>query len=546
MKWLLDFPTRAKLLLCPGMLVAFLLAGVLISLRAMAHLESSHRRLIDHEFVTVLALAEMRDQHERQHILVLKLLGTAGDTERRSLLRQIEAGSAALDVFLRESENLLRDDPSAAGALAKLKQALTDYRSGLAQQLELLQAGRREEARALAEGEQGRRIERVAGAQDELYALAKKTTATAANEAAELVQKTQTMLGGGALLTLVLGLGLALVLARSIARPLRHMARTAEQMAAGNLTLALNERDLARADEVGALARSMAQLADGLREQIRQLAESVSVLNSSASQISSSTSQLAANSAQTAAAVSETSATVEELRQTAVVASQKARGVSDLSQRGADVAEAGRRSVEETLGGMQRIRAQMELIAERMVRLNEQSQSIGQIVTSVEELAAQSNMLAVNAGIEAAKAGEHGRGFMVVAQEMRSLAEQSRQATVQVMAILTEIQKAASAAALATEQGGRAVESGVTQATQTGQSIQSLAANVTDSAAAAAQIAASSQEQLIGVGQVATSMEGVKQATLQNAAGARQLEAAARNLNQLGERLQGYVRRYRL
>jgi len=198
------------------------------------------------------------------------------------------------------------------------------------------------------------------------------------------------------------------------------------------------------------------------------------------------------------------------------------------------------------VAGMRRIREQMDSIAERMVRLNEQSQSIGQIVTTVEDLAAQSNMLAVNAGIEAAKAGEHGRGFAVVAQEVRNLAEQSRQATAQVMAILADIQKATSAAMMATEQGGKSVDAGVSQASQAGQSITQINANISDSAAAAAQIAASSQQQLVGVDQVAASMEGVKQASLQNADGAQQLEAAARNLKELGDRLQRLIQQYRL
>ena len=98
----------------------------------------------------------------------------------------------------------------------------------------------------------------------------------------------------------------------------------------------------------------------------------------------------------------------------------------------------------------QRIREQMEAIAESMVRLSEQGQAIGQIIATVEDLAAQSNLLAVNASIEAAKAGEHGKGFGVVAQEVKSLAEQSKQATNQVRTILSDIQKATTAAVMAT------------------------------------------------------------------------------------------------
>src|SRR6202040_2836592 len=112
--------------------------------------------------------------------------------------------------------------------------------------------------------------------------------------------------------------------------------------------------------------------------------------------------------------------------------------------------------------------------------LSEQSQTIGQIIAPVEDLAAQSNLLAVNAAIEAAKAGEYGRGFGVVAQEVKSLAEQSRQATNQVRTILSDIQKATTTAVLATEQGTKAVEVGARQTEVAGESIQALTASVGD------------------------------------------------------------------
>ena len=126
-------------------------------------------------------------------------------------------------------------------------------------------------------------------------------------------------------------------------------------------------------------------------------------------------------------------------------------------RKSAQIAQSGRKSTADVVSGMERIRTQMEAIAESMVRLSEQGQTIGQIIATVEDLAAQSNLLAVNAAIEAAKAGEQGKGFGVVAQEVKSLAEQSRQATDRVRTILGDIQKATTAAAMATEQGGKAV-----------------------------------------------------------------------------------------
>jgi methyl-accepting chemotaxis protein len=393
------------------------------------------------------------------------------------------------------------------------------------------------------------------------------------------------------MLTIVVGtlaastvlLVIGFLIRRNIVRPLVEIAATAELIAAGDLggTIATTNRT----DEVGlliqafarmtasltsmagvartiaagdlrvnvrpqsdrdALGNAFASMVENLRQVTTDLAEGVNVLGAAASEISASTTQLAASASESAAAVSETTTTVEEVRQTAQLSSQKAKYVADSAQKAAQISQSGRKSTEEVGAGMVRIRQQMDAIAASMGRLGEQSQVIGQIIATVEDLAAQSNLLAVNAAIEAAKAGEQGKGFNVVAQEVKSLAEQSRQATNQVRTILGDIQKATAVAVLATEQGSKAVEAGARQSDVAGESIQALAGSVTEAAQAATQIAASSQQQLVGVDQVATAMESIKQASTQNVASAKQLETAARNLNDLGQRLKRTVERYKL
>jgi len=273
----------------------------------------------------------------------------------------------------------------------------------------------------------------------------------------------------------------------------------------------------------------------------RQLREAISQLSTSSGEIVAMTTQVATGATETATAVSETTTTVEEVKQTSQVASQKAKYVSDTAQRSAQVSKTGKASVDETIEGMSHIKEQTDSIAQSIVKLSEQSQAIGEIIATVNELAEQSNMLAVNAAIEAAKAGEQGKGFAVVAQEVKSLAEQSKQATVQVRVILSDIQKATHTAVMATEQGTKAVESAVKQSSSTGEAIRGLSDSIAEAAQAASQIAASSQQQLVGMDQVAMAMENIKQASTQNVAATKQAEQAARNLNELGHRLRSLI-----
>ncbi len=280
-----------------------------------------------------------------------------------------------------------------------------------------------------------------------------------------------------------------------------------------------------------------------LERLVQQVREGIKVLGSGTSEILVATNQVTSSSIETATSVNQTMATVEEVKQTVQVASQKASHVLESAKKLGQVSQTGKKSVEETIEGMRRIRDQMEYIGESIMRLSDQSQAIGEIVAAVNDLSDQSNLLAVNAAIEAAKAGEQGKGFSVVAQEIKSLATQSKEATAQVRAILSDIQKATNTAVLATENGTKAVEAGVQQSAQAGESIRLLADSITEAAQAATQIAASNRQQLMGMDQVALAMENIKQASTQNVDSTKQSEAAAQKLHELGINLKKLVER---
>lgn len=322
---------------------------------------------------------------------------------------------------------------------------------------------------------------------------------------------------------------------------LGEMARVAEQISDGDLTVEVKPRS-----DKDVLGKAFAVMVEKLRRIIGEMQESIGVLSSSAQQIVATTTQVAAAATETAAAVTETTTTVEEVKQTAQLATQKAKYVSESAQRAAQVSDSGKKSAVDSIEAMKQIREQMESIAESIVRLSEQGQAIGEIMLTVNDLAEQSNLLAVNASIEAAKAGEQGKGFAVVAQEVRNLAEQSKQATIQVRGILNDIQKATNAAVMVTEQASKAVEAGVKQSVQAGESVQKLGESIGEAAQAATQIAASSQQQMAGMDQVAQAMENIKMASTQNVASTKQTEAAARNIGELGRRLEKLIALYKV
>ncbi|MGR3177464.1 MAG: methyl-accepting chemotaxis protein [Candidatus Anammoxibacter sp.] len=337
---------------------------------------------------------------------------------------------------------------------------------------------------------------------------------------------------------------IAYLIAAGIANPIKLISENVAKVGEGDLTVDIVSTN--RSDEIGILINAFRNMITNLRTLTIQVKEGTSVLGSSASQISVSTSQLASSAAETAAAVNETTVTADEVKQTVHVSSQKARAVSNMANKAATVSETGKKATDNIIEEMDRIRKQSGLVAESIVKLSEQTQSIGEIIATVDDIAEQSNLLAVNAAIEAARAGEHGKGFTVVAQEVRSLADQSKRATTQIKNILTDIQKATSSAVMATEQGSKAVEAGAKQSVATGEAIQMLSETIKEAAQSGMQIDASSQEQLTGMDQVVSAIENIKNASNQSVDSTKQLETAAQNLDELGRKLKALVERYKV
>ncbi len=270
---------------------------------------------------------------------------------------------------------------------------------------------------------------------------------------------------------------------------------------------------------------------------LNNVRETTARVSSISSEILAATQQQAAGAQEQAAAVSQTVATVNEVTQTAEQAAQRARAVGESAQRNLEVGKAGRKAIEDSLAAKRRAQEQVESTAENILALAEQAQAIGEIIATVNDIAEQTNLLALNAAIEASRAGEYGRGFSVVAAEVKVLADQSKKATVQVRQILGEIQKATSKAVLSTEEVTKGVATAMKLGTQAGETLTVLTDSLVQTVQLTSQITASAGQQATGMAQINQAMKNIDQVTKQNLASTRQSEQAAQNLNELGTQL---------
>ncbi len=311
----------------------------------------------------------------------------------------------------------------------------------------------------------------------------------------------------------------------------------------GDLTKRL---DADRGDEIGDVCRWFNRFVDNMHTIIsqvsgttRQVTASAAQLHSTAEQIATAAEEVACQSTTVATASEEMSATSNDISQNCSLA-------AEVSNRASDNARGGALVVQETLEGMHNIADKVRESAHTVENLGARSDQIGAIVGTIEDIADQTNLLALNAAIEAARAGEQGRGFAVVADEVRALAERTTRATKEIGSMIKGIQQETSGAVSSMENGVKEVERGMDSSRKSGEALQQILDAINDVTLQVHQIATAAEEQTAVTGEISSNINQITDVVQQTAKGAHETAKEASLLTGLAGELEQLVGRFKL
>ena len=347
------------------------------------------------------------------------------------------------------------------------------------------------------------------------------------------------------LVVLVLAIAISLYIAGSITKPLESMKSMLQDIAQGEGDLT-KRLDASSKDELGEASRCFNLFADKLQGLIRRVAETTEKVASASVQLRLNSERIATGAEEVAAQASTVATAGEEMAATSGDIAQNCSLAAGGSQQASVAAVSGAQVVYETIRVMNSIAERVRTTAQSVENLGSRSEQIGEIIGTIEDIADQTNLLALNAAIEAARAGEHGRGFAVVADEVRALAERTTKATKEIGEMIRTIQHETQTAVKAMEIGVGEVAKGSEKAADSGKALEKILEQINDVTMQINQVATAAEEQTATTAEISNNMHQITDVVAQTSRGAQESAASATQLSGLAEELRSVVGQFKL
>ena len=528
--------------LCFALMALLVLFLGVMSLNKMADLNNSTLSIANDGLTPTRLLGELADTTTRFRTMSYLIMVNRSQAD-------IDKADARLEVLTNKAKRIVDDyAPLVSGAeeaakFREFKEALGNYLTAQDKLRQASQAKREAEIAELIRGDLKRYSDQMAPLVEWLLEVNRKDSEAAVAESSNNYVAARNVIIAVLVLTAIMTALLAVILTRSIVRPLNDAVRAAEDVARGDLTQTIHTQGR---DEVTRLQQALKTMQTNLRDTLQHISGSATQVASAAEELNAVTEegsralqQQNDEIEQAATAVNEMTAAVEEVASNAV-------STSTASQQSSASAIQGRQRVQETVNAIQQMNNDVEVTAEQIRSLADQTRDIGKVLDVIRAIAEQTNLLALNAAIEAARAGEAGRGFAVVADEVRALAHRTQQSTQEIEVMVSGIQQGSSQAVASMQNSSVRAQSTLDVARSAGDALEEITRSVSEISDRNLVIASAAEEQAQVSREVDRNLVNIRDLSVQSSAGAHQTNSASHELSRLAVELNQMVRRFKI
>ncbi len=541
MSTLLNMKIGARLGLGFGFVLLLLVAMGGVSIRNMGVINRGVERMltVDYAKINLANDINARVATLLENVALMELKDQAGKLEVK---RDIDTLRSEYRGLMERLEKL---ETTAEGKalISAAKVALENGKTANNRVIELSLANSAAEALSVYNNEAYPLNRKIKAAFDDIVTYQEGVMVVSHGEATRVFGSTRLITVVLVVAALLVGILTSYLITLSITRPLAEGVRVADALADGNLTIQVSSTGR---DETGLLMERLGYMVRNLRDMISRTVDISSGIAAASNQLHSTATQIATGAEEVSCQANTVATASEEMSATSSDIARNCSMAADASRQTSESATSGAQVVNETITGMNVIADRVRETSRTIEALGTRSDQIGEIIGTIEDIADQTNLLALNAAIEAARAGEQGRGFAVVADEVRALAERTTKATREIGEMIKAIQKETQEAVTAMDEGVREVEKGAESSQKSGRALEEILERINEVSMQVNQIATAAEEQTATTGEVTSNIQQINEVVHATAQGAEETAKAAAQLAGQAEELQSLVSRFRL
>ncbi len=539
MKWVNNIPMRTKMWITFILLLIIIFLFIGFITESQNNLEQKNQKILKdldrNELLTFQAVSKLTDFD----LELLKQLTNPGKTSYKFLENKLNNLKSEYDKLFLQVETKEKIEPRIYNFMKNIHNSFEEYFKQRMLYIKLLERGNKRE---LADLLSSKDIASILNSVRMLSTALSQELVTISNKNLQWANSERVKISVLFGIMIVLALLFFFSVQYSIIKPIYRLNDVADSIGKGDLAVEI--KDKGRKDEIGVLSSKIDKMTKNLKSFVKSLKKAVTDLVDSTTELSASISEISASVSESSSSISETTASIEEVKRTSDTALLVAKESVNTVEKGEKISREVSESINTTREGFEIVKKQVSILSQNILHLAEGGKMVGEIIELVNDIADQTNLLAVNASIEATRAGEQGKSFVIVAQEMKSLANQSRQATEKIKNILSDTQNSVNSSVMAAEKAEKTIYEQTEKAENQILILKDISQVMKEMQDVIKQVELTMNEQNIGMNEITDAMKNIKIASQQNSEVAGKVKGATEKLKEMQRNFSNIIEQY--